>query len=110
MGVTPIQQRLAHGQPVRLVPPPRYQGETPTERAARTIPATWLQNLAVGPTRIVRVPIFLENVIVAGPLDLRRVTLLFELVAVQCEISDACDFSFATFQRGVTFLDCEFNG
>lgn len=105
----PIQADLVAGRPVSFpaptVPPP----ETPTSRAARTIPAQWLQDIATPNARKISVPILVTNAIVDGPLNLSYVAFDCAVEFSGCEFTGgAVDFSFAAFSRSAKFSACRF--
>jgi hypothetical protein len=53
----------------------------------------------------ISVSIEIKNAIVEGPLNLKYITFKGEVTFINCEFSDTVDFSFATFQRSVSFVD-----
>src|SRR5215475_5488256 len=73
------KHRLTRGLPLRFTVPAADQPELPEHRAARTIQASWLEDLSTQPEAMVKVAILLEHAVIEGPLRLRYATFLQEV-------------------------------
>jgi uncharacterized protein YjbI with pentapeptide repeats len=104
----PILAKLRAGEPLTFPAPPSDREETTEEIAARTIPANWVEDLAVRPSRIVGVPVVISNAIVDGRLDLQYARFEFGLSITNTTFKDEADFSFAVFKRTATFESSHF--
>jgi uncharacterized protein YjbI with pentapeptide repeats len=90
-------------------PPPSSGHETAAARAARTVQAAWLTDLAKGPGRVVQVPVVITNAIIHGPLVMQYCTFSYFLEIVGSEFDGPVDFSFATFTRHAAFVASKFD-
>jgi len=100
--------KLRGGEPLEFPALPDGKEETPEEQEARTIPASWLEDLAANHARVVAVPINISQAVIAGPLDLHYATFEAELSITDSRFTDEADFSFATFNRSATFRGSRF--
>jgi hypothetical protein len=100
---------LEHGTPLVFDAPPADREETPEEKAARTIQAAWLEELASKPARTVRVPVEIAHAIIEGPLDLQHATFEFDLSITHSRFTGEVNSSFATFKRRACFDRCSFS-
>ena len=101
---------LTQGLPLRFASPTADQPELPSHRAARTIQASWLEDLSTGPEATVKVAILLEHAVIEGPLRLRYATFLQEVAITRCEFTGPFDLSYARFARAVSLAGCSFRG
>jgi hypothetical protein len=99
----PAFEKLYAGKPLEFPPFPTNRAETPEEKAARTIPAHWLELLAEGHKRIVSVPIRISNAIIDGSLELEYVLFESTVSIVGCHFTGTVDLSFTTFQLASRF-------
>ena len=107
--VDPNVAQLLAGKPLSFPALAANRQESREERAARTIPAKYLVDLASPHARKITVPITLENAIVIGDLDLSYATFEYELKLIGCEFTGGLvDFSFATFERTAKFSNSRF--
>jgi uncharacterized protein YjbI with pentapeptide repeats len=100
---------LIAGRNIAFPAPDSGAIETPAERAARTIQASWLQELPTAANRVIDAPIMIKNAIVEGPLDLRFATFNREVQLRYCEFLGEVDFSFSSFQKGVALTGSTFS-
>src|SRR4051812_2874082 len=106
--------KLAAGQLVEFVPRSFDNEETDEERLIRTIPAKWIEDLVAGPNRVLAQDVKIKNAIISGSLNLGSVIFEGELSFINCEFHAgdaphyAVDFSYATFNRIVTFASSQF--
>lgn len=94
--------RLRAGQPL-VFNLPAGRPETAEERAARTIPADWLSNLASSPARTVRLPVVIFNGIIEGTVDWKSAVFEREVLITGSEFSGAFDASFSAFRSALGF-------
>src|SRR5712692_19439 len=107
-GVDPRLAKLLAGEPLQFPSPLTDREETPEEKATRTIPAEWLEELAKKPARTVAVPLTISHAIIEGSLDLQYATFEAELSITDCRFTDEANFSFAAFKRSATFQGSRF--
>lgn len=104
------RKKLNTGKPLEFQAPPKDQDETPNQKAARTIPARWLELLAENHRRVISVPIQISNAIIEGHLHLEYAVFECNLVVKNCEFTGSVNFSFATFSRAARFTGSHFHG
>jgi hypothetical protein len=103
------QGNLLLGLPIAFTKPPPGKNESIDEIAVRTIPGSWLEQLASQNERKIAKSINLENAIISGPLNLSYATFDGEVKFIDCRfVGGLVDFSFATFGRLVTFAGSRF--
>src|SRR5258706_4826893 len=105
---TKIKDYLGKGLPILL--PPIEPGESSGDEQKRTIKSEWITDLVSQPEREVKTPIKLSGVIVRGDLDLRYTTFFADLSVTDSKFDSDVDFSFASFQKIVSFERTEFAG
>jgi hypothetical protein len=98
---------LRAGRPLEFAAPGR--AESDSARAARTIPAAWLNALPDASGRIA-VPIHLRRVRIAGDVMLSYCVFGSDVVFIECEFLQATDFSFARFHQRASFRQTQFLG
>jgi uncharacterized protein YjbI with pentapeptide repeats len=95
-----VHGRLYAGQPIKCDP------KAPIR--LRTIPASWINELARPPARLINEPIHMSDAVIEGPLDLKYATFEYEVSFKGCIFIGRADFSYATFGRKVEFLNSRF--
>lgn len=103
-----LEQRVWTGTAVVL--PPIQDGESPLVTAQRTIPGSWIMDLVAEPSREIRKPIVLSNVIIHGPLDLKYAAFLNKCTITNCVFDSDLDLSFAVFNKMACFEGTRFKG
>lgn len=105
------QAYLQEGKPLCFVSPIKSDDEQVSDKfkAARTIQASWIMELAKEPERAFRQSITIANAIVVGPLRLPYASFEYGLSITSSEFVDEVDLSFATFKRVADFSDSHFN-
>ncbi len=83
--------------------------ESPESRAARTVKAAWLNELAEGPAGVIHVPIRISHAIIEGNLELQSCTFESDLIIEQSEFAGSVYFDFATFDRRAVFVFSRFD-
>jgi hypothetical protein len=69
----------------------RESDEISSEQVNRTIQAAWLEELAQYPDRVASAPIYIDNAIIEGDLDLTYATFQYQVVITNSEFTDKVD-------------------
>jgi hypothetical protein len=101
--VDPRLARLLAGESLEFPAPPKGREETTIEAEARSIPASWLEQLAAGHKRTVSAPIRVSHAIIAGALDFQYATFEYGVSITDCTFTEQVDFSFSSFKRSAVF-------
>lgn len=105
--LTDAEKQLYLKQGKRLRFPPAAP-EISSEQVSRTIQAAWLEELAQYPDRVASAPIYIDNAIIEGDLDLTYATFQYQVVITNSEFTDKVDFSFSLFKREANFSGSTF--
>jgi pentapeptide repeat protein len=97
-------QILFKGKPLIFPPLSPDSAHSPEELKINGLKASCIEALA-DKDGCISVSIELKHAIIEGPLNLKYITFKGEVTFINCEFSDTVDFSFATFQRSVSFVD-----
>src|SRR5580704_1380722 len=100
------RERLTTGRELHFLLPSAGLPESDDSKAARTVSARWIEELAR--SRSIAVSIHIENAIIAGSLSPAGVQFQDEVCMTCCTFTSKVDFSFAVFSRSATFSGSEF--
>jgi pentapeptide repeat protein len=99
----PRFEKLRTGQPLEFAAPPNDREETPDEKAARTIPARWLEILAGDHKLTISVPIQISHATIKGSLNLEYALFECNVSITDSEFIETVDLSFAVFSKAASF-------
>jgi len=92
-----VRDLLERGEPVRFEIP-------------RRIPSRWLDGLIKNRTRILSMPVFIENAVFDGDLRLSHVTFESDFILLGCTVEGKADFRFSLFKQSARFSGTRFVG
>lgn len=98
-----LKNKLCSGDLIEFTLPPDSSKESESDRAARTIEAKLLVDLAQTVNGKVAIPIRISNAIIKGALSLKYVVFDAEVAITGSEFDGEVDLSFATFKQLATF-------
>ena len=96
-----VRDRLREGKPVCF--------DQSDARKARTIPASWLENLVHGQDRIVSTRIEIRHAVVSGPIDFSKVVFRHSVIITDTVFTDQAYFASATFDDTTYFDNSTFD-